>query len=138
MEPINFTIPNKDSNPSIIECNRILLTPFMGNLGDDSMVISWKSLGYSAAEVSYTAGGYMPNPHLTTRAFAEKKTDYSVFPNNESFAVRFPPKSLFTNKEGNEFVNDMLTKSNFASARRITHIIYRNENKPCGVVTREF
>lgn len=138
MESIRFKATSKDTNPSIIECNRILLAPFMGNLGDDSTVISWKSLGYSATEVSYTVNEYFPNTLATIAGFIGKKADYSVFPNNEKFAVRFPSKPLFTNKEGKEFVDMMLTKSNFSNARRITHILYRNGDKPCGVVTREF
>lgn len=112
---------NVNNNSVIIECERVDLTPYLGNLSDDEYMISWKSLGY-----------------LISKPNDPNKKAYSVLPKGKKYAVRFPKERFYTNTDGREFVDTMLCRSNFAKADKILGVLYRQENKPCGVLTEEF
>lgn len=115
------------NNSVIIGCERVDLTPYLGNLDEENYVISWKSFGYLAKKFNRESDN-----EETHKAF------FSILPKGKKYAVRFPENRLYTNKEGMEFVETMLNRSNFAKANKIVCILYRQENKPCGVLTEEF
>lgn len=114
------------TNSAIIECERVDLTPYLGNLDEDNYVISWKALGFSVKKLNEK------NVNGIHTGF------YSILPKGKEYTVRFPKRGLYTNEEGKEFVDTMLKRSNFAKANKILCILYRQEDKPCGVLTEEF
>lgn len=114
-----------NTNSVIIGCERVDLTPYLSSLDEDNYIISMTSLGFTTKIVNDLKGKFY-NP------------EYAILPKGKKYAIRFPEKRLYTNEEGREFVNVMMNRSNFAKANKILRILYRQENKPCGVLTEEF
>lgn len=115
-----------NNNSVIIEDNRVDLTPYLGNLDEESFVISWKALGFTA------------KPVVGQIIFGENGMKYAVLPKSKKYAARFPNKPLYTNEEGLSFVSLILCRSNFAKANKVLFVLFRDGNKPCGVITEEF
>lgn len=111
----------------VIADNRVDLTPYLGNLDEESYMISWKALGFRVKKV------------VGQLIFGEENKSYSVLPKGKKYAARFPNKPLFTNQEGLDFVSLILGQSNFAKANKVLFVLFRDGGtKMCGVVTEEF
>ena len=116
-----------NNKSAIIEGTRIDLTPYLSRLDEDVNIVSMKALGYMVKEVS-----------SDNRIIEGEPKRYATFPKDKKYSVRFPSRQMFTNEEGANFVHCMLTKSNFAKAKKIAFVLTRNDNKLCGVITEDF